>query len=296
MKTSNSVSQSSIVLEHVQRLNNFGFTVLKNHSNISARIKNDMLMLLASICKNTEFEFNPKDNDLHSISKVIGEKDRGLICNYYDSARSILSTYEVASDQLINSIAKKYMNTDNLLLQINDQIMRIDLPAESQTYLGETNDVEVSMLLPWHQDYPYNQGSKRSLTIYVPLQDGDENNGGTLEVASKSHLEGLINHTYVKDQVRLAEKNIEGISYRVSDNQISRFNTEKLYLDFSDILIFDMDLIHRSVPNNSGNTRFNLQVRLSDINDHAFCKRYPTIKSKRHFNLDKREQELITGI
>ena len=50
----------------------------------------------------------------------------------------------------------------------------INLPTESQTYLGETNDAEVSMLLPWHQDYPYNQGSKRSLTIYVPLQDGDK--------------------------------------------------------------------------------------------------------------------------
>ena len=77
----------------------------------------------------------------------------------------------------------------------------------------------------------------------------------------------------MKDQVKLAGKNIEGISYSVPDNQMSRFNTEKLYLDFSDILIFDMDLIHRSAPIKSGEKRFNLQVRLSDINNHSFCQR-----------------------
>jgi len=293
---SDSLLKQRQVLDHVLNLNDYGFTVLPNHSNLSERIKKDMIILLSSICTNTEFEFNPNTSDLHSISKIIGKKNRGVIGNYYDMARSLLSTFEVASDALINEIARKYMSSENLLLQINDQIMRIDLPDESQTYLGDQSESEVSMLLPWHQDYPYNQGSKKSLTIYVPLQSGNKNNGGTLEVAHKSHKHGLINHTYNKDNLKLGDKDIEGISYRVQDDYVSRFTTEILYLNFSDILIFDMDLIHRSVPNKSGDTRMNLQVRLSDINDHAFCKRYPTIKTRRHLNLDKKEQGLINGI
>ena len=76
------------------------------------------------------------------------------------------------------------MKSNNLLLQINDQIMRIDLPSESQKYLGDDNkseSKEITLLLPWHQDYPYNQGSKKSITIYVPLQSGNIEKGGTLE-------------------------------------------------------------------------------------------------------------------
>ena len=55
-----------------------------------------------------------------------------------------------------------------------------------------------------------------------------------------------------------------------------------------------MDIAHRSVPNRTEKARFNLQVRLSNINDSEFCKRYLSIKSKMHKNLSPEEQNLLT--
>ncbi|AIQ95525.1 hypothetical protein EW14_1514 [Prochlorococcus sp. MIT 0604] len=296
MKKEIEILNKSNLKFHLENLNNNGFTILKNKNLIVEKITTDMKLLLYGLTKNTEFEFDPITTDLHEITKKIGIKKRSLIGKFYDTARSILSTIEVASDNEINSIAKGYMNSDNLLLQINDQIMRIDLPGESERYLGDCDNKEIAMLLPWHQDYPYNQGSQKSLTIYVPLQSGDLNSGGTLEVAIQSHKDGMVEHNFDQETATIGEKEIKGISYKVPTNIINNFKTKVLYLDFSDILIFDMDLIHRSVPNNSGKARFNLQVRLSDLNDEEFCKRYSTIKTKFHLNLNKKEQSFIKGI
>ena len=282
---------------HIDNLNKKGFTILKNKNSIDDKIKKDMELLLFGLCKNTEFQFDPSTTDLHEMTKKIGIKQRPLIGKFYDTARSILSTIEVASDYEINTIAKNYMNSENLLLQINDQIMRIDLPGESQKYLGnKNNNDEIAMLLPWHQDYPYNQGSKKSLTIYVPLQSGNLNSEGTLEVAIESHKNGLVEHTFDQELAVIGDKKIKGISYKVPERIINNYRTKVLKLEFSDILIFDMDLIHRSVPNNSGKARFNLQVRLSDLNDDEFCKRYSTIKTKFHLNLNEEEKSFIKGI
>ena len=163
--------------------------------------------------------------------------------------------------------------------------MRVDLPTESNSYKN-------SILLPWHQDYPYNQGSKKSLTIYVPLQSGTLSNGGTLEVAYGSHHYGLHPHIFRKQPLLLGKKKKEGLVYEIPSSLVDNFKKEILYLDFSDILIFDMDTIHRSVENSSAKARINLQIRLSDLNDVGLSS--ANIKKLRNKNLSVNEQKLIS--
>ena len=258
---------------------------------IVKKILNDMKILLSGLCKGTEFEFNPSHIDLHQITTEISKKDRALIGKFYDTARSLLSTIEVASDNTINSIAKGYMNSENLVLQINDQIMRIDLPAESQRYL-EIKIIKIKLpcfflgirIIHIIKD-------QKSITIYVPLQSGNLTSGGLL-VAFESHKKGLVEHVFDQKESQIGSKSVKGISYTVPNKIVDNHETKILHLNFSEILIFDMDLIHRSVPNTSGKTRFNLQVRLSDLNDNEFCKRYSTIKTKYHLNLKKKNKNL----
>ena len=103
-------------------------------------------------------------------------------------------------------------------------------------------------------------------------------------------------HIFRKQPLKVGEKIKEGLIYEIPNSVVNQFRKEVLYLNYSDILIFDMDTIHRSVQNLSDKARFNLQIRLSDLNDQEYCARYSTIKTLRHKNLTNKQQELIKEI
>ena len=115
-------------------------------------------------------------------------------------------------DPFISKIAFNYIGSKNLIEQIRDHLIRIDIPTETQGYLTEEEKSEdLNLLLPWHQDYPYNQGSKKSLTIYLPLQEAKVNEGGTLEVAVASHKKGLLKHIKKTRKTFFGKKQIESV-------------------------------------------------------------------------------------
>ena len=277
----------SLIQNHVENLKNNGFTVIKNKAELINPIRDDVKAALKSLIKKSGYDLiNLVEEDFHKVTAILGTRDRGLIGNLYDITRTSLNSILLISDESIKKIISQYIRSENLSLQLNDQIMRIDLPNESNSYKD-------SMLLPWHQDYPYNQGSVRSLTIYIPLQSGTSSNGGTLEVTYGSHKKSLVPHIFRKQPLEVGEKKTEGLIYEIPNSVVDQFKKEVLYLDYSDILIFDMDTIHRSVQNLSDKARFNLQIRLSDLNDQEYCARYSTIKTLRHKNLTNKQQELI---
>ena len=101
--------------------------------------------------------------------------------------------------------------------------MRIDLPDETQNYHGINRKIpdKTAMLLPWHQDYPYNQGSKKSLTIYVPLQSSNTNNGGTLEVAIKSQKRFVASYFSVEEKIfKIGSNDIKRTSYNIPKGEL----------------------------------------------------------------------------
>ena len=287
--------QYELIKKHTLELENNGFTVLKNRSDLANPIYSDLQTALNSLCKFKGIDIDNTKDDLHSITSKLAQIDRSIISHLYDMARDFLSTFAIAQDPFISKIAYNYIGSKNLIEQIRDHLIRIDIPTETQGYLTEEEKSEdLNLLLPWHQDYPYNQGSKKSLTIYLPLQEAKVNEGGTLEVAVASHKKGLLKHIKKKRKIFLGERQIESVCYIVPENIVCQYVQKILYLDYSDILIFDMDLIHRSAINLSKKTRFNLQVRLSNLGDEKFCNRYPTIKIKKHLNLTSQEQKLIS--
>ena len=128
----------------------------------------------------------------------VGLIDEDLIGNLYDISRTSLSTFLLVSDITIRSIISNYLSSQNISLHINDHIMRL---------ICQQNLIHIKFnFITLHQDYPYNQGSKKSLTIYVPLQSGTLSNGGTLEVAYGSHHYGLHPHIFRKQPLLLGKK------------------------------------------------------------------------------------------
>lgn len=285
----------SNIYNHVDNLNSLGYTIIKGRKDLCDPIKDDLKLSLENLCNGLDIDSKCWGKDIHEISNYVATKNRNIISDLYDLSRSFLSTFVIANDPLISKIAKSYMDSKNIILQVQDHIMRIDIPNETQNYLGDNKkNSDINLLLPWHQDYPYNQGSRKSLTVYVPLQSANRDESGTLQVAENSHKNGLAPHTAKKNTTIISGKSIENYSYKVEEDFVKQFNQKTLFLSYGDILIFDMDIIHKSCLNLTGKTRFNLQIRLSDLNDVKYCKRYSRIKTEKHFNLDPKEQILIS--
>ncbi len=112
--------------------------------------------------------------------------------------------------------------------------LRCDMPVEDQRIFFQ------------HQDYTHNIGSDNSVTVWIPLQDTNEEQGALL-VAPGTHKLGPID-------------NIGGIIPAEH-----KFDLQPCPIKFGEALIFDQKLVHQSGRNISKDVRFSIQMRVSDL-------------------------------
>lgn len=112
--------------------------------------------------------------------------------------------------------------------------LRCDMPVEDQRIFFQ------------HQDYTHNIGSDNSVTVWIPLQDTNEEQGALL-VAPGTHKQGAID-------------NIGGI---IPAEQ--KFDLRPCPIKLGEALIFDQKLVHQSGRNISKDVRFSVQMRISDL-------------------------------
>lgn len=113
-------------------------------------------------------------------------------------------------------------------------ILRVDMPFDA------------AWDFPAHQDFPYNQGSANSITIWIPFQDVDVSLGA-LQVVPRSHLRGIVP---VVDDVVVGYPDSEFVDHPVTLGQS---------------LVFSQLLVHRSGKNVSERIRFSMQLRYNDL-------------------------------
>ena len=112
--------------------------------------------------------------------------------------------------------------------------LRCDMPVEDQSIFYQ------------HQDYTHNIGSANSVTVWIPLQDTNEEQGALL-VAPGTHKLGPID-------------NIGGIIPAEH-----KFDLQPCPIKFGEALIFNQKLVHQSGRNISKDVRFSVQMRVSDL-------------------------------
>jgi hypothetical protein len=113
---------------------------------------------------------------------------------------------------------------------------------------------------PPHQDYPYNNGSLNSITLWMPFQDV-EGDLGPLDVIHGSHKEGLMNTTSDGRMIKILKDHRDESEYA------------SINMKVGEALIFNQFVIHRSGNNNSNRILFSLQLRYNDLDDAEFAKR-----------------------
>jgi len=137
-----------------------------------------------------------------------------------------------------------------LISKHNFKIPNLELPP----YLRCDIPIKEQSLFKQHQDYSYNNGSTNSVTIWIPLQDVNIDNGALL-IASGTHKDGIY-------------KNINGT---IDDS--FEFAFEAIPVKFGQAIIFDQKIVHKSGFNSSDIVRFSILLRYSDLADKDYLKR-----------------------
>lgn len=105
-------------------------------------------------------------------------------------------------------------------------------------------------VLPPHQDAPYSSHLREFLTVWVPLVDIDSEVGGLI-MYNGSHRAGILDHR------------ASGPWAFGTEDGISRFETEHVFMAAGDALLFPSSTIHASAPQKSRTRlRFSIDFRV----------------------------------
>jgi len=102
--------------------------------------------------------------------------------------------------------------------------------------------------VPAHQDISYNRHMSDFLTVWVPLVGIDEECGGVKVYRGSGSVPELLGQDE-KDKFWLKGVSAEG------------YAAEHCMIDIGDILVLNRWIIHESMPNRSGRTRFSIDFR-----------------------------------
>lgn len=211
-----------------------------------------------------------------SILNGAGEirDDQDIISLYNGDNRRL---WVAAYDQL-RQLPGIYLLIDRNMLREIEEICEIGFSA----YTSKIT-VRVDMPMgygstptPAHQDYPTHQGSGNSVTLWIPLQDVTSVDGA-IQVLPGSHTFGIIEEgdevNQFTDKPGTLLKN-DGLRGHLESSSHLDEQFLEVPMVAGQVLIFSTLLVHRSGVNIGNRIRYSLNIRLNDLADTDYAKRY----------------------
>jgi hypothetical protein len=255
-----------------------GITKFSLPSEIT-QLQNDFLHDCCIFLKKyADFDTTPEKlpSDLVKLSKI----NRNIIGKLYKVSKRFKSSRALSCHPYFVEIAKTLMNTE-LISCYHLTIVRIDLPTEE------------NFLMPAHQDFPYIQGSKNGLTLYLTFDDITSQHG-VVSFKRASHKDGVIK--VIESTSRLDSAQTEYVSTgnssklidtaskvcEIADmSQINDLQFEQESLSKNEAYFFHTLLLHRSEKNSSTSARITMQIRFDDLLcEDSFKRNFPEGRSK----------------
>ena len=163
--------------------------------------------------------------------------------------------YSVASDPIFENFLIKKLNF-KCPIQNYQPILRCDMPLK----------VNEQRIFNQHQDFTYNDGSKNSITIWIPLQD-------------TGYAEGALNVAEGSHNTNISKNNIFPNHNGIIDEKY-KFNFQSIPVNYGQALFFNQKLVHKSGINISDNIRYSVLLRFSDLDCDDFAnKGYPILQT-----------------
>jgi hypothetical protein len=229
-----------------------GYIILKDF--ITHEISKDLLYALIKILK----KYNPLfPGDLLKCSswddpKLTDElisfrsKEPQLFGIFYDALQNSTILQALFTQYDLINVVGQLLDDDEKTISSTGHMLRIDVPKDTRN------------ILAWHQDSAYyiqNQASENGCVVLLPLVDLFPENG-TLKLLEGSQNESTLEH-------KLGSSNSEHTSekFEVPESIVNKYSEIDLYANKGDLVIFQMNLIHKSGFNSSHGVRYTAGAR-----------------------------------
>ena len=179
----------------------------------------------------------------------VAKSNRNKAGDIYRACRHLPSLHRLSLQEEIMQIAGKLMMTD-LINHLGYAAVRIDIPGEEK------------YLFPWHQDYPYTQGSIDGIVIWIPFFDVPLGHGH-LKVIPHSHKKGIRNVKMVDPENK--NKNGAHVISLIGQEELDQEPSLEISVSQGDALVFSTLLLHKSTPSEASLPRFTAQLRYANF-------------------------------
>ena len=202
------------------------FSIFKSYSNLELQQSYDNKGFVDKIKAFRKSNQTKLNGLFRSVTKM--QSFKNLFCN----------------DQVLALIAQVF-NVDASTLIVSEYQFRVDEPHDKL------------YTLDWHQDgayYDQDRDGKSGIVINVCIQDCNKNMG-TPHLIKGSHKKGELSLT------KYAKQESNSLQYNTDAKHISEHNIITLEPKIGDVVLYDMNLIHRSGFNTSTKARFSAIAR-----------------------------------
>lgn len=233
--------------------NKYGFVILKNFHNKNKIIefRNTIFELLKKKAESYKIHFKKKDNNIHSLLKLVHKKNKNIHRELFFVIRDLPIYYDLINNVKIINLMKCLLDSNIIDVSHESSIFRIDSSFNRKRQQD------------WHQDYPYILGSKPGIATWTPINDISKSMGSPLliprshEKAEKVTL--IKNHSqYDPNTLKILDRKKLILKYK--NNIIPSINIKA-----GDTIIMHGFLLHRSGKNfHTTKSRWVLTTRYSN--------------------------------
>ena len=194
------------------------------------------------------------ENDLILSEGLIQleEADHDYVAAVYDTVISCPSFFRICGNKNTEKFVKNLLEIPkaNSLYGFTNRC-RIDPPRDDRRTYG------------WHQEVFYTIPKSRFIQTWAPLIFDTTELNGTIEIAPRSHEEGIALQSW---------NSLEGRATQIIVNEevMSQYSQIKLEMKLGEILYFSGKLAHRSGHNGSNQVRYSLVGMYHDVDSVAF--------------------------
>lgn len=230
-----------------------GYVIVKNA--IPENKIDDFMEFVASVIKMEAERLGIKEDFtveqlLHSVLIDIKKKNRDSNSWIYQTINNSNIFKKFIYNLELDQIVKKLLHMDDLKqLATISPALRIDTPFDK------------SNIRDWHQDSHYfldNEKGSDALVTWVCLGDAYKENGSIL-ICPKSQKEGRLVSEYIIGSSNVSEQ------YVTPSEIINKYDKLIVEVKKGDVVLFNMDLIHKTGDNVSNSVRYTAQIRYSNL-------------------------------
>ena len=248
-------------------LSKYGFVIIKNYISkykINKVLDQLGLIFCNEIKKNKDKNYKKlfwKDKNFSEDIIKLRKKNPYQFSKVYNFIKNNPNYIDLVNDKKIISLAANLLNVKKYNIWNGEFTLRIDTPNDKRNTLG------------WHQDsryYPqHTTDGKNGLVFSITLSDIINKKNGALQICPKSQKLGLMKSKKVKINIKKYKTKFSSETFQIENKLVKKYFPKTINSNKGDLVIMDLNLIHRSGYNSSKLSRISSISRLFDISSKS---------------------------